>query len=121
METERGRQAFQVEIARTPREHELGLMFRRSLAKNSGMLFQYAYPSIIRMWMKNTFIPLDMIFISEEGYVVRVFERAVPGSLQIISSEKPVKAVLEVNGGTVSRIGLKIGDRIYHPFFKVGD
>ena len=109
---------FNVEVARTPSQQEAGLMFRRSLPKDQGMLFIYPYQSIVKMWMKNTFIPLDMVFINSEGIVKKIVERTVPLSLNVISSEEKVIAVLELNGGTSNRIGLKRGDLVFHPYFK---
>ena len=109
---------FYVEVARTPREQEMGLMFRRNLPKDRGMLFVYPYQSIVKMWMKNTLIPLDMVFINSKGIVREIVERTVPLSLNTISSKEEVLAVLELNGGTSNRIGLKRGDQIFHPFFK---
>ena len=109
---------FNVEVARTPSQQEVGLMFRRSLPKDQGMLFIYPYQSIVKMWMKNTFIPLDMVFINSEGIVKKIVERTVPLSLNVISSEEKVIAVLELNGGTSNRIGLKRGDLVFHPYFK---
>ena len=109
---------FNVEVARTPSQQEVGLMFRRSLPKDQGMLFIYPYQSIVKMWMKNTFIPLDMVFINSKGIVKKIVERTEPLSLNVISSEETVIAVLELNGGTSNRIGLKRGDQVFHPYFK---
>ncbi len=113
-----GNVKFNVEVARTPKEQEIGLMFRRKLPKDRGMLFIYPYQSIVRMWMKNTHIPLDMVFINSKGIVKKIVERTVPFSLSVISSGEAVRAVLELNGGTSNRIGLKRGDQVIHPFFK---
>ncbi|MEC9077799.1 MAG: DUF192 domain-containing protein [Pseudomonadota bacterium] len=113
-----GNVKFNVEVARTPKEQEMGLMFRRKLPKDRGMLFIYPYQSIVRMWMKNTHIPLDMVFINSKGIVKKIVERTVPFSLSVISSGEAVRAVLELNGGTSNRIGLKRGDQVIHPFFK---
>lgn len=108
---------FQVEIARTARQQARGLMFRRSLPADSGMLFLYSSPQIITMWMKNTYIPLDMIFIAPDGRIVDIAERTVPLSLAVVSPKKPASAVLEVNGGTASRLAIKPGDRVIYPAF----
>ena len=113
-----GNVKFNVEVARTPKEQEMGLMFRRKLPKDRGMLFIYPYQSIVRMWMKNTHIPLDMVFINSKGIVKKIVERTVPFSLSVISSGEAVRAVLELNGGISNRIGLKRGDQVIHPFFK---
>ena len=109
---------FNVEVARTPRQQRVGLMFRRSLPVDQGMLFIYPHQSIVKMWMKNTHISLDMVFIDSKGIVKKIVERTVPFSLSVISSGEGVRAVLELNGGTSNRIGLKRGDQVIHPFFK---
>jgi uncharacterized protein len=109
------RYPFEVEMALTPRQQAQGLMYRRDLAGDAGMLFIYTRDRPINMWMKNTLIPLDMLFLARDGRVVRVVERAVPGSLRTISSGDAVAAVLEVNGGTASRLGIAPGDRVIHP------
>jgi len=106
------RHDFNIELALTDRQQEQGLMFRRSLAPDAGMLFDYKTPTRITMWMRNTFIPLDMIFIGADGKVVDIAERAVPQSEAIIPSRVPARAVLEVNGGTVQRLGIKVGDTV---------
>ena len=108
---------FSVEVARTERQQRQGLMFRRSLAENAGMLFLYPVAQVLKMWMKNTYFPLDMLFIAADGRIVHIVQRAVPGSLETISSGEIAKAVLEVNGGTTSRLNIKRGDRIKHPAF----
>jgi uncharacterized protein len=109
-----------VEMADDPKEKELGLMFRTELADNQGMLFPYGAPQEVSMWMHNTYIPLDMVFIRADGTVHRIERRAEPLSDRIISSEGPVSAVLELAGGAAERLGLKPGDRVRHPFFKAG-
>jgi uncharacterized membrane protein (UPF0127 family) len=106
-----------VEMAETPKEKELGLMFRTELADNQGMLFPYGAPQEVTMWMHNTYIPLDMVFIRADGTVHRIEQRAEPLSDRIISSEGQVSAVLEMAGGAAGRLGLKPGDRIRHPLF----
>jgi uncharacterized membrane protein (UPF0127 family) len=106
------RHDFTVELALTDRQQEQGLMFRRSLAPDAGMLFDYVTPTRITMWMRNTFIPLDMIFIGADGKVVDIAERAVPQSETIIPSKVPARAVLELNGGTAHRLGIKVGDPV---------
>ena len=112
-----GKHKIKVEIAKTPREHQLGLMYRTKLDRNAGMLFDYGMLTKIQMWMKNTFIPLDMIFINNHGIIESFRERTVPRSLKIISSKGLVRAVLEVNAGTISRLKIKVGDRVYHKIF----
>jgi uncharacterized protein len=112
-----GRHRFQVELATTPEQMAQGLMFRKSLAEDAGMLFDYGRPEPASFWMKNTLIPLDMIFIGADGRIVNIHERAVPLSLDAINSAGPVRAILEVNGGTASRLGIKPGDRVENPIF----
>jgi len=95
-------------------------MFRRRMDRDAGMLFVYDTPQIITMWMKNTYIPLDMIFIGADLRVSSIAERTIPQSLETISSQKPSVAVLEVNAGTVRRLGLKVGDRVKSAFLGGG-
>ncbi len=108
------RHDFNVELAETPAQMSQGLMFRRKLARDAGMLFIYRPPRQAAMWMKNTHIPLDMVFIGTDGRVVKLVERTVPHSLKTVASDGPVAAVLELNGGTVSRLGIAPGDRVLH-------
>ena len=112
---------FKIEIARNSRQHAQGLMYRRSMAADAGMLFLYRTTARASMWMKNTYIPLDMIFISGDGRIVGYSERTVPGSLEVITSKRAVNAVLEVNAGTVSRLKIAVGDRIIHPAFQLSE
>ena len=109
---------FLVEVARTEEEKKIGLMFRKTLAKNAGMLFLYKREALRLMWMKNTFIPLDILFIDKKGVIKRVVKRTVPHSLATISSRQSVLAVLELRGGITSSLDIKKGDRIEHPAFK---
>lgn len=109
-----GRQWFNVVIADTPARQELGLMFVRSLASDAGMLFPQQEPQLMSMWMKNTLIPLDMLFIDVHGRIVCLLEKAKPESLDILSCDKPAKAVLEINGGEAQKRGIRVGDRVTH-------
>jgi hypothetical protein len=111
------RHAFQVELADTDAARAQGLMFRRSLPQERGMLFDFKQVQPISMWMRNTYIPLDMLFIRPDGTVARIAENTEPLSERQIPSGEPVLAVLEVIGGTAKRLGLKAGDRIEHPLF----
>jgi uncharacterized protein len=115
--TSSGRHEFSVEVMRSDRDRERGLMFRRFLPQNRGMLFDFEVEQPVMMWMKNTYIPLDMIFISRSGKVVGLAENTEPLSEKIIPSGAPAYGVLEVNAGTIARIGLRIGDTIRHPIF----
>lgn len=107
--------SFEVEIALTPDQRSLGLMFRDMLDPMSGMLFIYPGPQEVNMWMHSTRIPLDMLFIGSDGAIVKIKERAVPYSNEVINSGEPVVAVLELNGGTASRYGIRPGDRVQLP------
>ena len=109
---------FLVEVARTEEEKKIGLMFRKTLAKNAGMLFLYKREALRLMWMKNTFIPLDILFIDQKGVIKRVVKRTIPHSLATISSRQRVLAVLELRGGITSSLEIKKGDRIEHPAFE---
>ena len=103
---------------KTEEEKKIGLMFRKTLAKNAGMLFLYKREALRLMWMKNTFIPLDILFIDKNGVIKRVVKRTIPHSLATISSRQSVLAVLELRGGITSSLEIKKGDRIEHPAFK---
>jgi uncharacterized membrane protein (UPF0127 family) len=112
-----GPHRFTVEVAETPAQMEQGLMFRRQLAENVGMLFDYKQPTMATMWMRNTLIPLDMLFVDAQGRIVNIRERAVPQSDDVIASAAPVRAVIELNGGTAARLGIVPGDKVQHPIF----
>ena len=115
--TASGRHDFQVEITATDADRSMGLMFRKSLARRAGMLFAYPKSFEITMWMKNTYISLDMIFIRKDGRVHRIEKGTEPFSERVIASQGDVSAVLEVVAGVADEIGLKPGDRIEHAFF----
>ena len=117
IESEEGAQLLSVEIADTPALRERGLMFRHRVPEDRGMLFLYEGVGPVAMWMKNTYIPLDMAFIRPDGTVARLIEGAEPHSLETIESREPVAAVLEVAAGAARRLGLKPGARIRHGFF----
>jgi uncharacterized membrane protein (UPF0127 family) len=108
---------FEVELALTAAQQGQGLMYRDSLAKDAGMLFVARSERRWRMWMENTYIPLDMLFIDSGGHIVRIAERTVPLSREIVGSGGPVKAVLELNAGTASRLGIAVGDIVRHATF----
>jgi uncharacterized membrane protein (UPF0127 family) len=116
--TSTGRHAFQVEIAKDDASRERGLMDRRYMAADRGMLFEFDRDAPVSFWMKNTYIPLDMIFIAPSGVVTRIVANAEPLSERAIPSGGPCVAVLELNGGAAAAIGLKVGDKVRHPFFK---
>ena len=116
--TRSGVHVFDVEMAVTPEERSKGLMFRRELPPGRGMLFDFEGEGPIAMWMKNTYISLDMIFIRADGRIARIAENTVPHSEATISSGAPVKAVLEVIAGTAKRLGIAPGDRVAHRIFR---
>ena len=117
IQTRRELHKFRVEIARTSAQQAQGLMFRRHLDADAGMLFIYPVARRHSMWMKNTFIPLDMLFIDGSGRVVSIVERTIPGSLEVVSPTVPALAVLELNGGTVSRLRIAVGDKVLYSAF----
>jgi len=112
------RHAFQVEVMRTNEERARGLMHRRYLPADRGMLFDFQRVEPVAMWMENTFIPLDMLFIRADGTIARIAENTEPLSRRTIPSGEPVLSVLEINGGVSKTLGIKPGDRIEHPLFK---
>jgi uncharacterized membrane protein (UPF0127 family) len=115
--TSSGAHDFSVEVMRSEAERSKGLMFRRFLPPDRGMLFDFKTEQPVMMWMKNTYLPLDMIFIAKTGRVVGIAANAEPLSEQIIPSGAPAYSVLEVNAGTAAAIGLKVGDEVHHPLF----
>ena len=111
---------FQIYLAETPRQRARGLMFVRRLPEDWGMLFLYAGPRSISMYMKNTFIPLDMVFIDADGFVVDVVANTEPGSLKSITPKEPAVAVLEINGGLAAKLGIGPGSRVHYEAFRPG-
>lgn len=108
------RVAYKAELATEPQQQEYGLMYRRELATDRAMLFIYQHPQIITMWMKNTYIPLDMIFFDDNNRIVNIVTNTEPESLKTISSGVPAIGVIEVNAGDVARHGIRLGDTITH-------
>jgi uncharacterized membrane protein (UPF0127 family) len=115
--TKNGVHVFSVEMATTEEEKSTGLMYRKELPDGKGMLFDFSPEQQISMWMKNTFIPLDMIFIRADGRILRIAENTEPQSTRIISSGGLAKGVLEVIAGTAQKYGIAPGDRVAHPLF----
>ena len=113
-----GVHVFSVELAVTDEERERGLMFRRSVPEFTGMLFDFKRDQEVSMWMKNTYVSLDMIFIQSDGRIRRIAENTETESLKIIPSGGPVRAVLEVAGGTARKLGIEPGDRIASPILR---
>jgi uncharacterized protein len=112
---------FSAEVADTDELRERGLMFRHVLPKDSAMLFDFGKPRPAAMWMKNTYISLDMLFVRLDGTIAALAENTEPFSTQIISVEEPVKGVVELPAGTVKRLGIKRDDKVYHEIFKTAD
>src|SRR5262247_2150871 len=112
-----GVHVFAVELASTPAEQAKGLMFRRQLPEGQGMLFDFHKEQPTSFWMKNTYIPLDMIFIRADGRILRIAENTEPHSTKIISSGGLARGVLEVIAGTAQKYGIQPGDRVAHPLF----
>lgn len=115
--TQSGRFPFTVEVADTPASRQQGLQGRRGLADNAGMLFDFGTPQQVAMWMLNTYIPLDMMFLDDAGRVVAIARNTVPLSLDRIGIEDPVRAVLEVQAGVADRLNVRTGDRVCHPIY----
>lgn len=115
--TDEGTHAFEVELADDPDEIRTGLMNRQSMAPDAGMIFDFGAPREAGMWMKNTLIPLDMLFMTADGKIIAIARNTVPGSLRNISPGVPVKGVLELNGGRTAELGIEPGDTVRHTIF----
>ncbi len=111
---------FDVELALTAPEQARGLMFRTEMPAHMGMLFMFDDVAMRSFWMKNTLIPLDMLFIHADGTIHHIHHNAKPQDLTSITSKYPSKAVLELNGGTADKMGIKEGDQVVHPYFRNG-
>ena len=114
-ETSGGPRIFQIEVADTPQQRQVGLMYRRSMPEDHGMLFDFGRPQEVSMWMENTYVSLDMVFVGADGRVTRIAENTEPLSTRIISSDGPARYVVELLAGSAKRIGLKPGDKVVHP------
>lgn len=112
-----GQFEFLVEMAVSPAQRSQGLMFRESLAEDRGMLFDFGRPQRATMWMRNTYVPLDMLFIDADGQITQIAANTQPLSDAVIASRDPVRAVLELRGGVSAKLGIKAGDRVIHPLF----
>jgi uncharacterized membrane protein (UPF0127 family) len=111
------RHVFDVEVMRNDADRARGLMFRRHLPTDRGMLFDFARDDHVSMWMQNTYIPLDMLFIRRDGSIARIAADTEPLSTRNIPSGEPVLGVLEINGGEAAKRGIAAGDRVEHPVF----
>jgi len=115
--TQTGVRAFAVEVVANDEERSKGLMFRKELPEGNGMLFDFKVEAPVSFWMKNTYIPLDMIFIRGDGRIASIAENTEPLSERLVPSSGPVRGVLEVIGGTARKLGIKPGDRVAHRIF----
>lgn len=113
-----GAHKFTVEFADDDKEREIGLMHRAKMADDHGMLFDFMTPRRVGFWMRNTFIPLDMLFVKSDGEIVAIMENVTPHSEDPVGPDRPVRAVLELNGGIVKKLGIKVGDVVQHAAFK---
>ncbi len=111
---------FKVEKALTPKQQEVGLMFRTSVAADGGMIFPWSPPQVSEMWMKNTLVPLDMVFVGPHGTIRHIANETVPQSLRIISSRVPVAATIELQGGITAKDDIDVGDKVIGPQFGNG-
>lgn len=109
---------FSVELAESSEQKSRGLMFRRQMADNEGMLFLHRRDRVLTMWMANTVLPLDMLFIERDGTIARIQTNTIPQSREVISSRTRVRAVLELNAGTTRKFGIAVGDKVNHERFK---
>ena len=109
---------FNVEVVKEVKARDRGLMFRQSLPDDGGMLFDYDPPQAISFWMKNTYIPLDIIFIDAKGEILNIAAETTPLSLQPLPSTGAARGVLEVKGGTCARLGIKAGDHVRYRIFE---
>ena len=115
-----GQTRFSIEVADTPETWSRGLMFREDMPAGAGMLFVYEQPQRASFWMKNTLIPLDMLFVDRSGTVRHIHHMAVPGDLTPIDGGQRVFAVLEINGGLARRYGVTVESELQHPVFSGG-
>jgi uncharacterized membrane protein (UPF0127 family) len=117
IQTAKGSVPFQIELAATPDDRSLGLMHRTTIPDDYGMLFDFTELRSVQMWMHDTLVPLDMLFINGEGRVVRIADHTTPMSDAIIPSGQPVRAVLEIRAGGAAAKGIRVGDMVVHPIF----
>jgi uncharacterized membrane protein (UPF0127 family) len=118
IDSAKGERVFMVEVVREEKERNRGLMFRHSLPDNGGMLFDYDPPQTVDFWMKNTYIPLDIMFIDATGHIITIAQNTTPLSLDHIPSGGPARGVLEINGGLSAKLGIKTGDTVHHALFE---
>jgi uncharacterized membrane protein (UPF0127 family) len=117
IEAAAGERVFDVEVVREEKDRNRGLMYRKHLARNAGMLFDYDPPQNVAFWMKNTYISLDIIFIDPTGKIITIAAKTTPLSLERIPSHGVARGVLEIKGGLAEKLGIKVGDRVRHALF----
>jgi hypothetical protein len=117
VDTKSGPKMFTVELASDPQSQQQGLMFRKEIAPDAGMLFDFHDPLMLTFWMKNTFLPLDMLFIRADGIISTIATNTVPLTTTPVPSAEPVRAVLEINGGRAQQLGIHAGDRVRAAIF----
>jgi uncharacterized membrane protein (UPF0127 family) len=117
IESASGTLSFEVELAVSPEQRRQGLMFREGLESDQGMLFDFGRTAPVTMWMRNTLIPLDMLFVAADGRIARIVADTEPLSDAVIGPGGPVRAVLELAAGTSAELGIAVGDRLVHPIF----
>ena len=121
VETKQGAVALEVQVADNDATRQTGLMFRRAMPENEGMLFIFQQIRPVAFWMKNTVLSLDILFVANDGRVINIARGTTPFSLASIPSDGPARAVLELNAGASARLGIDVGDRVrYEPFASVG-
>ena len=117
IDTDKGAQTFHVEIAADQASEERGLMYRKQMAPNAGMLFDFHTPQWETFWMKNTILPLDMLFIRQDGTISSIAANTIPFSTTPVPSAEPVRAVLEINGGRAAALGIQPGQKVHNTIF----
>lgn len=117
IEAAAGERVFSVEVVREEKDRNRGLMYRKRLARDAGMLFDYDPPQSVAFWMKNTYISLDIIFIDATGKIITIAAKTTPLSLERIPSHGVARGVLEIKGGSAEKLGIKVGDRVRHSIF----
>jgi len=117
IDTPQGPAVFQVEVADNDKSQEIGLMYRKEMAPNAGMLFDMHKPQFVSFWMKNTYLTLDLLFVRADGTISSVEPNAIPLSLDSIRSQEPIRVVIELNGGRAHQLGIKPGARVHAAIF----
>jgi uncharacterized membrane protein (UPF0127 family) len=117
LKTKKAKVTLKVEVAKSAKQLERGLMYRKSLPENTGMIFLFPESTELTFWMKNTYVPLDMLFINEKGIITRVVENTKPLSTRYINSIGTAISVIELSAGSASRLDIAIGDRVIYPYF----